>query len=258
LTQEWVVYLFAYGGLLFDLLVVPLLLWPRTRLFGFLWSVSFHLLNALLFNIGIFPWFMIGATMLFWGDDWPRRVFNWPRKQTIPPQQLGTAGCCDHVARLLLPTAPIRSMRLPLFAFVAFQVLFPFRHFLYPGTVHWTEEGHRFAWHMKLRDKDATAEIRVIDPLDQSERTVDLERYLTRRQFRKMPTRPDMLLQFCHYVADEYEQQTGRRPHVKARVMCSLNGREPMPLVDDQVDLAAEARSLRTAPWITRQTLPPL
>ena len=33
--QEWVVYSFAYGGMLLDLLVVPLLLWRRTRPFAF-------------------------------------------------------------------------------------------------------------------------------------------------------------------------------------------------------------------------------
>ena len=33
-SEEWVVYLFSYGGLLFDLFVVPLLLWRKTRLYA--------------------------------------------------------------------------------------------------------------------------------------------------------------------------------------------------------------------------------
>src|SRR5690606_11851563 len=36
LVEEWVVYTFAYGGLLFDLLIVPALLWRRTRAPAFL------------------------------------------------------------------------------------------------------------------------------------------------------------------------------------------------------------------------------
>ena len=29
--DEWAVYLVSYGGLIFDLLIVPMLLWRRTR-----------------------------------------------------------------------------------------------------------------------------------------------------------------------------------------------------------------------------------
>ena len=36
------------------------------------------------------------------------------------------------------------------------------RHWLYPGNVSWTEEGHRYAWHMKLRDKDCTATFELV------------------------------------------------------------------------------------------------
>jgi hypothetical protein len=37
------------------------------------------------------------------------------------------------------------------------QVLFPLRHFYYPGDVVWNEEGHRYSWRMKLRDKSGIA-----------------------------------------------------------------------------------------------------
>ena len=68
------VYLFSYGGLLLDLFAVPLLLWPRTRNLTYAVTLGFHLMNAQLFNIGMFPWFMICATLLFFPPDWPRRV----------------------------------------------------------------------------------------------------------------------------------------------------------------------------------------
>jgi len=35
--------------------------------------------------------------------------------------------------------------------------LVPLRHLLYPGYVSWNEQGHRFAWQMKLRDKEGFA-----------------------------------------------------------------------------------------------------
>jgi hypothetical protein len=64
LTQAWCAYLFSYGGMLFDLLVVPLLLWRRSRWITLLVVIGFHLLNASLFNIGYFPWLMLLATAL--------------------------------------------------------------------------------------------------------------------------------------------------------------------------------------------------
>ncbi|MDB6116349.1 MAG: Vitamin k-dependent gamma-carboxylase, partial [Verrucomicrobiaceae bacterium] len=62
--EEWMVYMFVIGGVLLDLLVVPLMLWKPTRLLAFLAATSFHLLNARLFNIGVFPWLMLAATVV--------------------------------------------------------------------------------------------------------------------------------------------------------------------------------------------------
>ncbi len=74
-TEEWMIYLFSYGGLLLDLLAVPFLMWQRTRVLMFALLVLFHLVNDRLFSIGIFPWFAIAATTLFFPPDWPRRIW---------------------------------------------------------------------------------------------------------------------------------------------------------------------------------------
>src|SRR5436190_11597243 len=73
LTHDAAAWIFAYGGLCFDLLIVPALLWKRTRVWAFMAAVLFHLTNAAVFNIGIFPWFMIAATTVYFEPDWPRR-----------------------------------------------------------------------------------------------------------------------------------------------------------------------------------------
>ena len=52
LTNDIAVILFAWGGLIFDLLIVPALLWRRTRLLAYLIAVGFHLANSQLWNIG--------------------------------------------------------------------------------------------------------------------------------------------------------------------------------------------------------------
>ncbi len=45
-TEEWMVYFISYGGLLYDLLAVPFLLWRRTRLAAFAVTVFFHVSNS--------------------------------------------------------------------------------------------------------------------------------------------------------------------------------------------------------------------
>ena len=67
--EPWVIGLFTWGGLLFDLAIVPLLLWNRTRTPAFVAAILFHSMNARMFQIGIFPLFMIVATLLFFPAD---------------------------------------------------------------------------------------------------------------------------------------------------------------------------------------------
>jgi vitamin K-dependent gamma-carboxylase-like protein len=234
-TDEWMVYAFAYGGLLLDLLIVPLLLWKPTRPYAFAVGLVFHGTNALLFRIGIFPWMMMAATTLFFAPDWPRRVGLMPKAAPDGDDVRPRGG------RLTLAAVGV---------WVIVQLLVPLRHFLYPGNVSWTEEGHRFAWHMKLRDKEARALFTVTDPADGATWTVRPRERLTRLQTSSMAGQPDMILQFAHHVAREARQQGRAAVQVRAQVSASLNGREPQLLVDPEVDLAAQPRSLRRASWI--------
>lgn len=75
-TNEPVVWLMVYAGLLIDLLFVFYMLDRRTRVFGYLLVASFHIANARLFGIGIFPWLMIAATLIYFPPGWPRRVLH--------------------------------------------------------------------------------------------------------------------------------------------------------------------------------------
>ena len=56
LQYEWAHEAIKYFGLTFDLLIVPFLLWKRTRWFAVAASVFFHLFNSVVFKIGIFPY----------------------------------------------------------------------------------------------------------------------------------------------------------------------------------------------------------
>ena len=133
----------------------------------------------------------------------------------------------------------------------AFQILFPLRHLLYPGSPSWTEEGHRFAWQMKLRDKSGTATFELRDPATGQSWTLRNRDHLSPRQARKMPGRPDMILQFAHHLAELWRAEHGiENVEVRATVWVSLNGRAPALLIDPKRDLTKITRSLRHADWI--------
>ena len=74
-TSPVVIWILVYGALAIDLLFVGYMTHRRTRIIGFGFVLLFHLLNSVWFGIGIFPWMMIVATLLFFGPDWPRRVW---------------------------------------------------------------------------------------------------------------------------------------------------------------------------------------
>ena len=293
-TKGWMVHLLSYSGLILDLLVVPLLLWRKTRWFAFVFAVAFHLTNARIFTIGIFPWFMIAATALFFPPDWPRRAAEWwfrastkrslkyASKRRLNFSALKTSISQDERDQLNLTGSDTDSFQdwqsegcnhkpfkkgIPYFgaitskryqsaitvcllAYASLQCLLPFRHYLYPGNVSWTEEGHKFAWHMKLRDKKGTAEFLVRDPTTQQVQSILPEQILPNWQARKLARHPDMVMQFAHYLAETLPVQGDKPLEVRARVLVSLNGRPPQPMVNPFVDLAKEKRSLGTTTWI--------
>jgi len=227
-THDWMVYAFIYGGLLLDLLAVPMLLWPRTRTLALVLLATFHLLNARLFSIGIFPWMMLAASLIFLPPS------------TLRPKTLQTpAGTVRNWPRWALALVT---------AYAVLQLLVPLRHLLYPGDTNWTEEGHRFSWHMKLRDKEGMVLFDVKD--SEGTRLVDPAEYLLPHQVNKLVNGPDLILQLAHHIADDYRRRGHRDVKVYAITMASLNGRKPQPLIDPRVDLASRSRSLRPSPWI--------
>lgn len=235
-TEEWCVAAFVWGGLLLDLLIVPALLWRRTRPFAYLAAVVFHGTNEFIFAIGIFPWLMMAATTIYFEPDWPRRLLRRPA-----------------LALASIPVTPpsVRPRILALLSiWVTFQCLVPLRHFLYPGNASWTEEGHLYAWHMKLRDKSGTGKFTGRETATGRTFEIDPRDYLTREQERQMVTHPDMIVQFARLVARGHERETGEKLEVRAEVWMSLNGRTRQLYLDPAVDLAAQRRTLGSWDWI--------
>ncbi len=266
-AQDWAVATAAYGVIVLHIIGAPLLLWKRTRLAVFCIYAAFHTLNHFVFSIGIFPWFTLFASLLFFNPAWPKHLLTRLRsylQQRLPAlfSSSSSVSFSDsstpnpgtlsafHIYRT---SAVQQNLTL---AFVIFwtvlQILIPLRHVLYPGNVSWTEEGHRFAWQMKLRDKAGWVDFYVIDANDRGNIThVEPEWFLTAKQVRKMAGRPDMILQFAHFLAAHWREHYGiNDPMVHASAFVSLNGRPPTLLVDPARDLTKIERDLWPADWI--------
>lgn len=248
-TEMWGALLFSYGGLLFDLLIVPALLWRRTRLPGFAIAVLFHLTNSQLFSIGVFPWLAMATTVLFFPAEAPRKWLAWLRPRRAE----------DIYRAVKLPPPAIgvrhRVLAALLLGYIAVQGMLPLRHVLYAGSPLWTEEGHRFAWHMMLRSKRAWGTFMLRDASSGKEWRIDPYEALDDYYARKMLVMPDLVLQYVHVLAADMRGQ-GCEVAVYADIEVSLNGREPESLVDSKVDLAKEPRRIGHYPWILPQTEP--
>jgi vitamin K-dependent gamma-carboxylase len=235
-TEAWMVMLFSYGGLLFDLLIVPLLLWWRTRILALGVSFFFHLTNANLFNIGIFPYFAIAATLIFLPP-------HWFRLGRIPPLASDTAPPLPHTSNRRLILAGFGL-------YFAIQIALPLRHWLYPGDPSWTEEGHTLASHMRLRDKQGDSLLFASDPRTGTTWQVPIEEYLTVRQHDQMVSDTHMILRFSHEIARRHRAETGISVQVRSWSMLSLNGRAPQLMIDPTADLASAPDHLLAADWI--------
>jgi len=185
-----------------------------------------------MFNIGIFPWFMIAATALFF--FLPAYDFKFKKQKKAKS---------TYTSKQFITITVI-------FIYLAIQILVPFRHFLYPGNVSWTEEGHRFSWHMKLRTKSSYGTFYAVDPTKDLVMEIDPDDFLTSRQRNKMPKRPDMVLQFAHYIKGVLEKDGFNNVEVYAEIMTSLNGHKDRLMINPTVDLAAQPRNLKHASWI--------
>lgn len=237
--------LVSWGGLLFDLFIVPALLWRPTRLPAFILVLAFHLSNNFLFNIDIFPFLAIAATTVYFDPAWPEGVLA----------KLGRKARAASKA----PEAPPRRSSPRLVAvlglFVVVQILLPFHHLLYPGDHNWTEEGHKFSWFLMQRTKNGKA-VFLVHAKDSGRKfRVDPADYLVPRQVNKLATDPDMILQFAHFLQRELAAEHSGPLAIYAYVQVQLNGRKPAELVRHDVDLTQIERHWGHYAWIN--PLPP-
>lgn len=255
LQQEWAAWFMSYGGLMLDLLIVPMLIIRFTRPWAFMAAIFFHTTNHLVFSIGIFPYLSLALTALYFPPDFPRRIsarlqarWNWLRKVAEIWAARMPSGQDLSPIRQESPRWR-KGITTGLLIIILFHLLIPFRHRLYDGDVAWTEEGHRYSWRMMLRSKQGRGYFTVYFPGSDSRVEINPGEYLYNKQERKLYTHPDMILQFAHFLRDEHGGKGA--VEVYADIKVRLNGGKYRQYIDPDVDLAkVEWSFFRKSDWI--------
>jgi hypothetical protein len=139
--------------------------------------------------------------------------------------------------------------------YVVLQLVLPLRHFVYPGRATWTEQGHYFAWHMKLRGKNCALRLYVTEPKSGRTGTIDLRDYVAEHQVR-FARDPEMIHELCQFIAQDIAGRGFSNVEIRAWSLVGLNGRKPQLLIDPTVDLAHEPSPSYRCNWIVPLTEP--
>jgi hypothetical protein len=240
----WVAYAFSWVGCFYDLSIPFFLMKKSTTYWAFCAVVVFHVLTALLFPIGMFPYIMISTALIFFPPEFHERILkkigSWinASEPTLQPGHRFEYSLISSVV-----TISFFSI------FFAIQLVLPFRHYMYPGELFWTEQGYRFSWRVMLMEKAGHAQFTVRDAGGKHV-LVDNSQFLTPLQEKMMSTQPDMILQYAHILKEYYAKEGFQSPEVYVDSYVALNGRLGKPLIDPHTDLAKEKESFDNKPWV--------
>ena len=220
-TQKWFYMFIAYAGIAFDLLIVPLLLFKKTRTWAFIASLIFHIFNSITLQIGIFPYFALSFAVFFYPPEKMRSLF-FKKKPQVTTQETGQ----EYKSTLYYFFIP----------YLIIQLLLPIRHHFIKGDVFWTEEGHRLSWRMMLRTRNGFTHYKVVDKKTNQTIFYNINSKLTSKQFNSMRTKPDMIWQFAQRIKKEFKEM-GRDVAVYANTSAGVNGAPMRKLINPDVDL---------------------
>lgn len=248
LTQDWFIYAMAFAGALYDL-TIPFLLWTKkTRWIAYFFVVFFHVFTRILFPIGMFPYVMIFSTLIFFSAGFHQKIISVLRKGI---SILGIKREYSKEIRTFTYSDWSKKwIQYGFFLFFAIQLLFPFRCFLYPGEAFWNEQGFRFSWRVMLMEKAGYTAFIVKDSKTGKQVRVEPNQYLTAFQQKQMSFQPDFILEFAHFLGEEYKKKGFVNPQVYADSYVTLNGRTSKRFVNPEIDLTKEKLGYKPIKWL--------
>lgn len=237
LAHTWVAYLASWTGALYDLMIPFLLFWSRARSWAYLAVIGFHVMTSVLFNIGMFPWIMLVATLIFFPPGWARGVIGkWMKLLLAMPQQKESVK--DASGQPLASSLKAWSFVM-LAAYVAIQVILPLRSYLHPQQGAWDGQGFNFSWRVMLVEKTGYVEFYAFDPATHKRERLGADHLITPRQRVMMAQDPGMIVQLARRLAADFPAMGKSGWEVRADAWATLNGRPSQRLIRPEVNLAA-------------------
>jgi hypothetical protein len=260
MQQEWFHFAMSWGGAIYDLTIPFLLLYKRTRVFAFILVVFFHIFTRVLFPIGMFPYIMIVATLIFFNANFHQKIIHFLKnfgdrlsfrlkRRNLKPVSSSDFEERKIVSRTLI--SPRRKIIYPiLILFFTIQILLPLRYLLYPGELFWTEEGYRFSWRVMLMEKAGYTTFKIVDGETGKYFMVDNKDFLTSFQEKQMSFQPDFILEYANYLGDYFKSQGHKNIEVYIESFVALNGRMSTRFINPKIDLYQEKESFQHKNWI--------
>ncbi len=250
MQQEWFHFAMSWSGMLYDVAIPFLLLYKRTRLFGFALVVIFHVFTRVLFPIGMFPYIMIASTLIFFDASLHEKIIQGIKRLLAPLSKYTTKRLETLQNLSLYNYAKPQVIVAVLGVFFTIQLLLPFRYLAYPGELFWTEEGYRFSWRVMLMEKLGYTTFKIVDSETGNYFYVQNEDFLTSFQEKQMSFQPDFILEYAQYLGDHFASQGHKNIQVFAESYVALNGRRSQPFIDPEIDLYQEKESFKHKHWI--------
>ena len=220
LMQPASAFVASWLGAAFDLAVVPLLLWRRTRVAAFAIAAVFHLVTGLLLPIGMFPWIMLSCATLLLAPDWPRA---WLTRR-------GGWSCAT----------PPRAAAWFVALYCALQLAVPIHnHFIVRDSV-WTNEGFDFAWKVMVAEKSGSVRFTARDRTSGRSWSIEPSTYLTPLQELALGRDPRLIVAFARELSAELRARDGNDVAIFADAFASLNGRPAQRMIAADVDLTRD------------------
>jgi len=246
LKQDWVAYTFSWFGCIYDLLIVFILIIPKTRKFGYFFVIVFHFTTWMLFPIGVFPWVMMVGTLIFFSPSFHEKILSFFR-----------------ASKTKLQTTPQKTTSKQVVAFLTvfclIQLITPFRYLLNEGDVFYTEQGYRFSWRVMLMEKTAEATFYAVDESMDVKFEIENSDFLTPNQEKMMGTQPDMILDYANFLGDEFADTSFtkfgeilkfKNPEIRAEVFVTINARPHQLYVKDDINLLAVENGYADRSWL--------
>jgi vitamin K-dependent gamma-carboxylase len=252
LGQDLLTYLVTYGGMLFDLLIGFILLHPKSRMFGVLLVVIFNITNStvLFDDIGLFPFFMIACTVVFFRPDLFSFLLNKPAAKARKKERKSTTVNTELDKATWTGRQKLIAGFLALFFVI--QIIPPIRSKMLDKLPEWYGVGGKFAWRMKMHSRKVDkVDIYLQERGSNNRVLVELNTYLNTNQIKNFTIDPRNLATLGKYFQNLAEEELNiSNIAVFADIEISFNGSPPQKLIDPNLDITTLELSTQDVSWV--------